>query len=226
MPKVIILGTGGHAQVLWAAWQKCHTNDPTTVFSLAGWLEAADYKGSDTFLNLPVFQESRLGWDALRKQGVTHFYPGIGMVRTNPERWVLIQRLIAEGLQPATLIHPTAIIDPSADIAEGCYIGARTVIQPFAKICAGAIINTGAIVEHHTKVGLNVHVAPGAILCGQVSVGDHSMIGAGAVVIQRITVGHQVTVGAASVVVHDLPHHSVAIGNPARFEHRNKQDKY
>jgi sugar O-acyltransferase (sialic acid O-acetyltransferase NeuD family) len=217
MSAAVILGTGGHAQVLWAAWQAAYKADPASVPPLAGWLEAEDYDGPDTCLDLPVFRESPPLWAAFRAQNIVHLYPGIGMVRTNPDRWALIAGLEKKGMQPATLIHPAAVVDPSADIAAGCYIGARAVIQPFARLHESVIVNTGAIVEHHAVIGRNVHVAPGAVLCGEVAVGNHSVIGAGAVIIQRIAVGQNVTVGAASVVVRNIPDNRTAMGNPARL---------
>lgn len=49
-----------------------------------------------------------------------------------------------------------------------------------------------------------------------ITVGDHVWIGAGVHVMPGVTIGSDVVIGGGSVVVHDIPDHSVAVGNPCR----------
>lgn len=213
--NVVILGTGGHAQVVWSAWQAAKNTDPNFAVNVIGWLETVQYEGPDVLFDLPVYQETVEGWTALHQQKVSHFYIGLGMVKASPKRWNIITQLGPQGLAPLTLIHPDAIISPHAVLEDGCFIGARAVIQPFARIGKASIINTGAIVEHHAKVGHNTHIAPGSVLCGETKVGNHVMVGAGAVVIQQKSVSDESTIGAGSVVIENIPARSTAVGNPA-----------
>ncbi|HEY9745443.1 MAG TPA: acetyltransferase, partial [Oculatellaceae cyanobacterium] len=168
-------------------------------------------------LGLPVFRETIEGWTALHARQIRHFYIGIGMVKAAPQRWNIVNRLIQQGLEPLTLLHPSAIISPQADIEAGAFVGAGAIIQPFAKIGQAAIINSGAIVEHHVQIGCNSHVTPGTILCGESRVGEHAMLGAGSVVIQQKAIGDLVTIGAGSVVTEDIPARATAVGSPARI---------
>ncbi|WP_303673628.1 acetyltransferase [Vampirovibrio chlorellavorus] len=215
-PKAVIVGTGGHAQVLWAAWQTLQNTPGQVSPLLMGWLEHAGYQGPTHLMDLPVYPETEAGLLALSEQGVWAFYFGIGMVTANPKRWDIFQRVQGYGFTPKTLIHPTAVVDSSAIIGPGCFIGARSVIQPFVKLGAAAIVNTGSIVEHHADMGQNVHVAPGSILCGHSQVGDHSLIGAGAIVLQQVSVGRLAAVGAGSVVLQSVAEGATVVGNPAR----------
>lgn len=215
-PKAIILGTGGHAQVLWAAWQALQSIPGQVSPLLVGWLEHAGYQGPAQLLGLPVYRETEAGLLTLSELGVRSFYFGIGMVSANPGRWEIFQRVQSYSLTPETLIHPTAVVDPSATIGPGCFVGATAVIQPFAQLGAAAIVNTGSIVEHHASLGQNVHVAPGSILCGHTQVGDDTLIGAGAIVLQQVDVGRLATVGAGSVVLQSVADGATVVGNPAR----------
>jgi UDP-perosamine 4-acetyltransferase len=212
--NVVILGTGGHAQVVWSAWQATKSADPNFPVNVVGWLETVQYEGPDVLFDLPVYQETVEGWTALHQQKVDHCYLGFGMVKSSPKRWNIIMQLGQQGLTPLTLIHPDAIVSPHAVLEDGCFIGARAVIQPFAHIGKSSIVNTGAIVEHHAKVGHNTHAAPGSVLCGETKIGNHVMLGAGAVVIQQKSVGDECTIGAGSVVIKNIPARSTAVGIP------------
>ena len=51
------------------------------------------------------------------------------------------------------MIHPTAIIDPSAEIAEGVTIGPYCIIGSNVSIDAGSELKSHVVVEGHTKIG-------------------------------------------------------------------------
>lgn len=51
------------------------------------------------------------------------------------------------------LIHPTAIVDPKAQIAESVEIGAYSVIGPNVEIGTGTRIGPHVVVEGHTRIG-------------------------------------------------------------------------
>lgn len=213
--NAVIIGTGGHAQVIWSAWKAAKAQKANYPVNVVAWLEKGDYAGPDFFLDLPVYLDTEEGWATLQRQEITHCYLGAGMVKASPQRWRIIEQLVRKGLKPLTLIHPSAIISPDATIEDGCFIGARAVIQPFSAVERASIVNTGAIVEHHAHVGYNTHIAPGVVLCGNAQVGNHVMVGAGAVVIQQASIGDEATIGAGSVVIQDVPSRVVAVGSPA-----------
>lgn len=49
-----------------------------------------------------------------------------------------------------------------------------------------------------------------------VTIGDSCWIGGGATILPGVTIGEGCTIGAGSVVTHDVPPHTVAVGNPAK----------
>lgn len=120
-----------------------------------------------------------------------------------------------QGLVCPALIHPSAVISPSAKIHEGTVVMANSVVNARAVIGPGCILNTASSVDHDCELGTSVHIAPGVRLSGNVKVGALSMLGTGSCAIQGITIGSNSMVGAGSVVVRDIPDNVVAYGNPA-----------
>lgn len=116
----------------------------------------------------------------------------------------------------APVIHPSAVVSPSASIAEGVFVAPGAVINADARIEPHAIINSGAIVEHDCRVGENAHIAPGVVLGGGAVVGVDVLVGMGARVLPGVVLGNRSTLGAGAVAVHDLPQGETATGTPAR----------
>lgn len=138
-------------------------------------------------------------------------------VGDNNIREKIFSKLQASGVQLVNAVHPSAVIDPSAQIATNAVmIAANATINPLARIGKGAICNTGSIIEHECVVGDFAHIAPGAVLCGNVTVGNNSFVGANAVVRQGTRIGSNVMIGAGAVVVKDVPDGATVMGSPAR----------
>lgn len=49
-----------------------------------------------------------------------------------------------------------------------------------------------------------------------VTIGDNVWIGGSVTILPGVTIGDCVSIGAGSVVVHDIPSHTVAVGNPCK----------
>jgi len=63
-------------------------------------------------------------------------------------------------------IHPTAIIDEQATIADGVTIGPYVVIEGPVKIGAGTKIQATAVITGHTTIGENCDIFPHAVIGG------------------------------------------------------------
>ena len=51
------------------------------------------------------------------------------------------------------LIHPTAVVDPKAQIDGSVAIGAYTVVGPHVRIAAGTTVGPHCVIEGHTTIG-------------------------------------------------------------------------
>lgn len=61
-------------------------------------------------------------------------------------------------------IHPSAIIDPSAELGHGVSVGPFTIIGPKVTIGAGSTIGPHVILERNVRLGERVTLGAGAIL--------------------------------------------------------------
>ena len=124
---------------------------------------------------------------------------------------------MVEEQRRATILHPSAVISPSAEIEAGVFVGPLAVINARARIGAGAIVNSAAVIEHDCVIGEFAHIAPRAVLCGRVTVGPRTLLGAGSIMRPGVTIGGGATIAAGAVVVADVPDGVTATGVPARW---------
>jgi len=121
-----------------------------------------------------------------------------------------------EGRAAGAVVHPRAIVAPSAHLAGGVFVGPGAIVHARARVEAHAIVNSGAIVEHDCIVGENAHLAPGCALAGGARIGAGALVGMRACVLPGVAVGEGATVGAGSVVRADAPAGATVVGAPAR----------
>ncbi|NBC11518.1 MAG: ATP-grasp domain-containing protein [Planctomycetes bacterium] len=147
----------------------------------------------------------------------------VGSVTRPSARRAVYLKLREEGYRFASVIHPKAIIAPSAQLADAVQIMAGVVVQPDAVLGENVLVNSRASIDHDCRIDAHVHLAPGATLSGSVHVGETSHIGTNATVIQGITIGREVVVGAGAVVVRDVPDEMTVVGVPAKPTGQAKQ---
>lgn len=174
--RIAIFGAGGHGKVVFDAIQACgyllvayifDDNPPTHK----------DMFGCRINGNRDTLLEHAGGIDAV-----------VVAIGENKARVEVADWVVRQGLTLATIIHPSAIISPSARIDYGSMILAGAVVNADARIGKNTIINSMAVVEHDCLIGDGVHIAPGAILCGEVQIGDLSLVGAGSVILPGVTI--------------------------------------
>jgi len=65
---------------------------------------------------------------------------------------------------PAVDIHPTAIIDPGAELDEGVTVGPWAIVGPGVRVGAGTEIGPNAYLERDVTVGRECRIFKGAVL--------------------------------------------------------------
>ena len=80
-------------------------------------------------------------------------------------------------------VHPTAVIDASAQVADGVGIG------PFSVIGAGAVIGRDVRIGAHASIGAGVELGVGCLLMPRVTLGERVCLGARAIVQAGAVIG-------------------------------------
>src|SRR5262249_4390635 len=150
-------------------------------------------------------------------RGVRSAFIGVGSVGSTETRRRLYDFAHEKQLDVVTVVHPSALLSPSATYGAGLAMMAGAIVNAPAGVWRHAVGNSGAIVEHDCMIGDHVHVASGARIGGGVTIGDGAHVGIGASVRQGIVIGRGAVIGAGAAVVADVPDHAVAVGVPARI---------
>jgi sugar O-acyltransferase (sialic acid O-acetyltransferase NeuD family) len=112
--------------------------------------------------------------------------------------------------------HPTAIIDSTVTIGNGCVVEPISVIASFARLGFGVYVNRGCTIGHHTVLEDFVSINPGVHVAGHCIVGEGVQIGIGTVVFDHIRIGANSIIGGGSVVTKNIPDNVIAWGNPCK----------
>lgn len=210
-PPVVVVGAGGHGQVVADALE-------ASGRTVLGFVDPVLDAGAEV-AGLPVLGDD--SW--LSAQGGYELANGIGgtgQAADRGRRRAVQERLEAAGFRFAEVRHPTAVVSPGAELGRAVQLLARVVVQTAARIGDGALVNTGAIIEHGCRVGAFSHCATGSILCGDVAIGEGAHIGAGAVIRQGVELEDGAVVGAGAVVLGPGEGPGVLLGVPARRRER------
>ena len=211
MNRIVIFGSGGHAKVVIEAIQLGHPDD-----CIVGVLNNDPVESGNTIRDVPVLGNDELLPNLVRDENCNTFVVAIGGLKSFSLRHRLSQTARDAGLKPFFVRHSTAVVSPSAEIAEGCQLLAQSVINAEARLEQHVIVNTSAIVEHDCHVHDFSHVAPRACLAGGAIVGPETHIGMGALILENRRVGANCVIGAGAVVLGDVPDGTVVAGVPAK----------
>lgn len=201
--RLLVVGAGGHAKVV------------VEVARAAGWtpVAAVDRAGIGEVLGVPIRGTDESIAPLWESGEIDAALVAIG---DNNLRHRLATRVRALECPTPSIVHPSALISPSARIDNGTVIMAGAIINASASVGRDCIVNTAAVIEHDCILGEAVHAAPRSVMGGSCSVGRLTLFGIGATARPGVRIGSQVVVGAGAAIVSDIPDGWVVGGTPAR----------
>ena len=209
MQRIFVIGPGPQARAIPDLVNACGDME------LLGYVDVANerrfLKGDAA--RLPVYDGEQFPSELRVKLGE---FAVIVTVDRKGIRQKVIEQIKESGLPVANIIHPTAVVSPSARLGRGILMLPGVVIGPGASIGNHVIINSAATVDHDSVIEDDVIISPGVHLAGYVVVKSGTLIGIGACSVPGVTIGSNCLIGAGAVVTADIPDNVVAAGVPAR----------
>ncbi|MDI9636569.1 acetyltransferase [Kamptonema cortianum] len=197
-PPLILVGSGGHAKVVIST---CRAAGRDILFAV---------DSDESRIGLEVLGVRIAAMDEAVAHGEAEWILAFGSNqgradydKSSSRRW-------------GTVVHPSAIVDASAQIGEGSVVFAGSIVQPDAWVGRHVILNTSCSVDHDCAIADYAHVGPGARICGGVSVGEGALMGVGSSARPGVQIGSWATVGAGSTAIGDLDGGFVYAGVPAK----------
>jgi acetyltransferase EpsM len=199
--ELIVYGGGGHGKSL------IDLIRTQSIYHIHGVVDDG-YKPGEKILDIPILGGSE-ALPGLFDQGIrqaVNAVGGIGDIRSR----VKVFHIIAENqFTCPVVIHPSAVIEVSAEIAPGVQVFSQAYIGSQSQVGFGVIINTGAVVSHDCILGDFVNLSPGALLAGGVTIGRGTLIGMGVTINLEVTVGENVRIGNSATIKADVPDNSL-----------------
>jgi len=193
---LILLGLGGHSGMC------IDIANSDAKFNIAGFLDDKKnlidirygYKSFGMLHDLPQLIEL----------GLKNAIIGMGFINNTARRDDYFNSL-SSMINIPTIIHKSAIIEPTATIGNGCQIMAGAIIGSNVTIEDNCIINSGSIISHDSIVKQSSHITPGAVIGGNVIIGNRCTIGMCSTIYLGLTIGDDITIRNNESIFTDMP---------------------
>jgi acetyltransferase EpsM len=211
MKNLIIIGGGNAALEIIGIIQDINRNSPT--YSVLGILD------DDVSLQKKVIGGVCVLGTLSAAQSFSNakFIFGIGSIKTQHIRSKILERLKLKFEDFETLIHPTAVIDESSNIANGCIIHPRATIGNDVQIGNFVTIAVGSTLGSFVKIGNFSMITSHVLILSNSRVEESVFIASMTCVIENLNIGSNARIGVGSVVGKDVKAGIFAMGNPIRF---------
>ncbi|MBQ2818880.1 MAG: acetyltransferase [Clostridia bacterium] len=215
--KLILIGGGQHCGVV------LYNIEEQGKYDVIGVLDSDPSKKGQMTCGKPILGDySSDSLKGLREMyGTNKFFIAFGAMKYRKK---VFEYMLEQGWEAVNIIHPNAVVSPTAKIGTGVLIECGCLVTPSPVIGNNVVINTGSQVNHDNIVEDHVYIASGVVLSGGVKIGENSLIDDGVIVTLGSKVGKNTIVGAGAVVTKDIPDGVVAYGNPCKVVRDN--DKY
>jgi sugar O-acyltransferase (sialic acid O-acetyltransferase NeuD family) len=198
---LIVFGGGGHGCVL------IDVIRAMGIYRVVGVVD--DHLLPDSMvLDVPVLGPASV-LPKIYAEGVHLAVNGVGGIGNAQSRWDVFMQLEQHGFHLPIIIHPTAWIEPNAQLADGVQIFQFAHVGTKSEIGKGSVINVHAVLSHDVHAGMCANFSPGAILAGNVSIGDFTQVGMGATINLNLKIGKNVRIGNNATVKADVPEGTV-----------------
>ena len=211
MEKIIIVGAGQHCRVV---LYNVKAQEAYQVACILDENEKCWGSYVDDIIVEPYKNFDKDILDSLRKKYRTNkFFIGFGAMKFRKK---VFEFFCEQGWEAVNVIHPDAVVSPTAQLGSGVLIESGCLVTPSPIIGDNVVINTGSQVNHDNVIEDHVYIASGVILSGGVIIGENTLLDDGVIVTLGSKVGKNCIIGAGAVVTKDISDNVVAYGSPCK----------
>ena len=164
MPNLLILGAGGFGHMIYENAQATRQFDRIAML--------------DDAAKEPAVIGKLVDYKALRRE-----YPcAVAAFGNNKMRVHWVEKLLEADFVVPTIIHPSAVVSPSAVIGAGSFVMQRAVVNTHTVLGKGCLVNCGAIVDHDAVVEDGAHIGLGSVVKANCRIGAWRKVEAGEVI--------------------------------------------
>jgi sugar O-acyltransferase (sialic acid O-acetyltransferase NeuD family) len=171
------------------------------LFNVIGFAVNKEYRNSDTFKGLPVYDLESLNYQELGEYSVF-----IAMLwnRLNGDRQRLYDYCKEQGFRMANLISPLAVLRSPIN-GDNCWIHDYVIVQNDSVIESDVAIMAGSLIGPKTKIGAHCFFGAQSVLGGSSTIGERSFVGIKATVFDGTKIGNKCIIGACAAVKRNMP---------------------
>lgn len=92
------------------------------------------------------------------------------------------EKLMEAGYDVPAIIHPSAVVSPSASVGKGSFIMQRAIVNTHTVVEHGVLINSGAVVDHDSYVERGAHIGLGSVVKANCRIASKVKVEAGEVI--------------------------------------------
>lgn len=200
---IIVYGGGGHGKAVIDMLRALGT------YRIVGIVDdGLPGQGITSVMGVPVLGGAE-ALPELHQQGIRLAANAVGGIGNIAIRVKIFQRLAGAGFACPALVHPSAVIEPSAELSAGVHVFPMAYVGSEARVGFGVIINTRAVISHECIIDAYANISPGAILAGQVQVGAAALVGMGATINLQAKIGRLARIGNSATVKSDVPENGI-----------------
>lgn len=164
MPNLLILGAGGFGRMVYENAQATRQFDKIAML---------DDASKD-----PRVIGKLIDFKYLRKE-----YPcAVAAFGNNKMRLYWTNQLLNADFVVPTIIHPSAVVSPSAVIGAGSFVMQRAVVSTNTQLGEACLINSGAIIDHDTVLEEGTRIDLGSVVKAHCKIEACRMVEAGEVI--------------------------------------------
>lgn len=119
-------------------------------------------------------------------------------------RRAALERALAAGYRLFTVVHPRAMIEPNAQVGQGCVVLAGAVIDQHVTVGPACFVDIGVRLTAGTRVGCNNYFSSGTSTGSRVKIGDDCFFGMDCTVTTEVQMGSNLFVNAKTLVARNV----------------------